>query len=370
MNIEERLKLSYYKEIAEINAEHGICLVQHVETGKIYVKKELRIYNKSIYEELRVANLPNLPRIYGLFDEGEDGMLTVIEEYITGDTLEEITASDTSMSAYEIITICIKVCDILGSLHSLEPPIIHRDVKPSNIMRTADGRIVLIDLNAAKHVDQSKTKDTHLLGTDGYAAPEQYGFGTSDVRTDIYAMGMLIKTLIDSPIVKDIDMPISKKLAAIIDKCTQMNPKDRYTSMAELKSKLLGLCKSNQQINSDKETSAGYNQYLPPGFRSGNPINMIIAATSYIFIFWISITLEVEDSSKISLTMERIYCLIVLILIVLFTCNYCNIQDRFAICRNRNIYLRILGILLCDAILVICTAIPMVAISMLIEAIM
>ena len=359
MNLEEKLKLSYYKQIANINPEHNICLVQHIETGKIYVKKILNIYNKKIYEQLFYLKLSNLPKIYELYEENDE--LIIIEEYISGDTLEEIIEREERLPIEEIVNICIKVCDILISLHSLNPSIIHRDIKPATIMRTPDGRVVLIDLNTAKYVDYSKTRDTRLLGTDGYAAPEQYGFGTSDVRTDIYAMGMLIKNLMNYVVAEDASK--SKKLLEIIDKCTEINPKDRYESVVELKNKLLivtGNTNSNYQTINTTENN--YRKYLPPGFRSKNPLNMMVAAAAYIFIFWLCITLEVKNSSGISLIIERGFCLAMFLSVIIFSCNYCDIQNRFPICRSRNIYLKILGILVCDVVIVFALAIAMVII--------
>lgn len=87
-------------------------------------------------------------------------------------------------------------------MHSYYLPIIHRDIKPSNVIVTNDGIVKLLDMNAAKYYKGNAEEDTHLIGTVGYAAPEQYGFGESSVQTDIYALGVLLNYLIVGDIPK------------------------------------------------------------------------------------------------------------------------------------------------------------------------
>lgn len=89
-----------------------------------------------------------------------------------------------------------ELCEILEKLHSANPPIVHRDIKPSNIIITNYDHVILLDFNAAKYFTDPNTSDTILLGTKGYAAPEQYGFGSSTPQTDIYAVGILLKELV------------------------------------------------------------------------------------------------------------------------------------------------------------------------------
>ena len=192
-NIEGRLRMSYYRTISVIHSEHNVYLVRHITNGKIFVRKDMHVYNRSIYESLADTPVPGIPRIYDLYEE--NGMLTVIEEYIPGDTLDELLAQNKKFCIDDVIRIGLRLCEILSTLHSFNPPIIHRDIKPSNIILATDWRISLLDLNASKYMNPNASEDTRLLGTKGFAAPEQYGFGSSDMRTDIYALGMLLSTL-------------------------------------------------------------------------------------------------------------------------------------------------------------------------------
>ncbi len=228
------LRLSYYREVAVLNRDHNIMLVQHVETSKTYVKKVLSMYNKNVYLQLYHHPVAGIPRIIEL---GElNGLLTVIEEYISGSTLHELMNLHGTFSEQEVIQYTMNLCDILTALHGLQPPVIHRDIKPSNIILTNDNRIVLIDLNGAKLVSTAQTQDTCLIGTQGYAAPEQYGFGASNIQTDLYCTGRLMNTLLTgSP--NGVCL-CSKALVSVIRRCTQIEPKKRYISAAQLKNAL------------------------------------------------------------------------------------------------------------------------------------
>lgn len=231
------LPISFYKEIAPLSEEHGIYFVQHIETRKVYLKKTLSVYNLDVYEQLFRHPVKNTPRLYAMYHH--EGLLTLIEEYISGDTLQEVLDLCGSVSESDAVSYAIKLCEILADLHSQHPVIIHRDIKPSNVILTEDERIILIDLNAARQCINEKERDTRLIGTEGYAAPEQFGFGNSSHQTDIYAVGNLIKSLIGYD--RNPSLKISSKLADIINRCLEINPKDRYPSASHLKSALENL---------------------------------------------------------------------------------------------------------------------------------
>jgi WD40 repeat protein len=138
-----------------------------------------------------LANLshPGLPHIYDQFFEGSHWYLVM--DYIEGETLDE-HLRDSPMKrlpAGEALEIGIKVCTVLDYLHTREPPIIFRDLKPANIMLTPDGRVVLIDFGIARHFKPGQIRDTIAFGSPGYAPPEQYGKGQTTPRADIFSLG-------------------------------------------------------------------------------------------------------------------------------------------------------------------------------------
>ena len=121
-----------------------------------------------------------------------------------------------------------QLCCSVEELHAVQPPIIHRDIKPSNIIVTDLQEVKLLDMNAAHLSHPDKKEDTVLMGTRGYAAPEQYGFGQSDVRTDVYALGKLMEQMGAG----------NGRYARIIRKATQVDPKRRYQSVMQLEAAL------------------------------------------------------------------------------------------------------------------------------------
>ena len=336
--------LSCYQEIAVLNPQHGITLVQHTATGTVYVKKILETYNADVYEYLYRHHVKGTPEIVEIAEQG--GRLIVIEEYISGQTLRTILDNGNIFTEDAAITIVEELCRILLELHSANPPILHRDIKPSNIIRTADGSIRLLDMNAARQADPLKKEDTELIGTVGYAAPEQYGFGASGVQTDIYAVGVLLNELVTGVLPKE-RVPRGK-LGKIIKKCTRIDPKDRYKSVRELLSALAS-CRSHP---SDYEHNTYRNNFLPPGFRSRKPMNILMALFIYAFAFSVCLSFTAKGIEPGFQTWaERIIYLFFTLLMLLFTGNYLDIWSFMGISRIRNALLRFIAVIAFDALL-------------------
>ena len=249
MDIQNELTLSYYKELSSLSKNKSIYLVQHIESGKLFVKKILDVYSIDIYTQLKNASINGVPQIYECFEDDEK--LYIIEEYIHGKTLEEELVENGTLSEERCISLLEQLCPIMESLHTLNPPIIHRDIKPSNIIITSDDTLKLVDFNAAKNYSYGSSKDTTLLGTHNFAAPEQYGFSQSDVRTDIYGIGVTINYLLTAQYPNECIYEGS--LGAILSKCLKLNPEERYSSCNELLA----------DIDSIKNTKKSYIAKLP-----------------------------------------------------------------------------------------------------------
>lgn len=339
MDIQDELRLSYYREISTINNEHKITLVQNISTGRICVKKILDIYNYDVYSYIKDNPIKGIPCICELIKD--DTTLIVIEDFISGSGLDEIIKAEGALKSDRVIQYTLKLCEILKRLHGSPTPIIHRDIKPSNIIITPTDDVVLLDLNAAKYAS-GKDSDTMLLGTKGYAAPEQYGFGSSGPQTDIYATGVLMNTMLNggySP------RTYHGRLSGIIDKCTQLTPGNRYSSVDELSDAL-------QSMNNGSFTGpvSLLKRYALPGFRSGKIINMMVAAAYYIWSISVCANLNFKMADGITLYIERFGCLCIMLSWALCSLNYLDIYKTVPICKSDNVLLKMLGILILNII--------------------
>ena len=203
----------------------SVRLIRHKATGKRLILRRFT-GNAEVYRKLLDYACPNLPMVYEVAEGEQENV--VLEEFIEGDTLGFLLQG-ALFSVEETRKIATQVCRALWVLHSIGA--VHRDVKPENIiLRGADA--ILIDFDAARLHKPEHDNDTQILGTTGFAAPEQYGLSQSDIRTDIYSMGILINVMLTG-------QHPSKKLAEgkmgrIVDRCTHVNPQRRYKNVLRL----------------------------------------------------------------------------------------------------------------------------------------
>ena len=233
MTCEDYIKkiLQTYSLVAVLSRKNGCEVLQlrNKKTGKDLV---LRSFPNPLmfYEKLQNIRCVNLPEIYDVL-EMNDGQI-VLEEYIDGITVAQVM----EIEKYRYSgakAVLFGVCGALSVLH--ERGIIHRDVKPENVMIEKNGRVVLVDLNASRQVGDG-SRDTVIMGTVGYVSPEQLGLSQTDARTDIYATGVLYNVMLTG---QHPSVAIaSGKAGRIIRKCTAVNPNERYQTAAELWSAL------------------------------------------------------------------------------------------------------------------------------------
>lgn len=216
-----------YRTVSVLADKNGCrtLRLRHRAQGKDLVVRVLPQKNHA-YEALCCLQSENLPLIYDVVDL-EDGQL-VLEEYIEGLTVAQVMESGRYRyrGAKRVLQ---GVCNGLAVLHARG--LVHRDVKPENIMIGENGRVVLIDFNASRKISAAK-RDTVVMGTVGYASPEQLGLAQSDARTDIYALGVLLNVMACG---KHPGEQFARGRAGrIARKCTCVNPADRYQSVEKL----------------------------------------------------------------------------------------------------------------------------------------
>ena len=216
-----------YQEVRLIkeSPRSTVRLIRHLTTGRQFIQRRFT-GNPEVYQKLLDYTCPNLPTVYEVACEGDQNL--VLEEYVQGDTLGFLLKGGL-FSVEETRKIVLQVCRALWVLHSIGA--VHRDVKPENIILRGS-EAVLIDFDAARLHKPEHDNDTQILGTTGFAAPEQYGLSQSDIRTDIYALGVLINVMLTG------EHPSKKlaegKMGRIVDRCTHVNPQHRYKNVLRL----------------------------------------------------------------------------------------------------------------------------------------
>ena len=208
------------------HSERGsVSLLQNKQNGTRFIFRHYH-GNGEVYRNLLGISCPNLPQIMETAER--DGMVAVLEEYIQGDSLAYLLEG-ALFSPAEARKITMQLCNALWVLHKLGA--VHRDIKPENVM-IRGSEAILIDFDASRIFKSDTNQDTQILGTTGYAAPEQYGIAQTDERADIYSLGVLLNIMLTG---KHPSKELaSGRLGRIVQKCTMVNPEKRYKSVLYL----------------------------------------------------------------------------------------------------------------------------------------
>jgi serine/threonine protein kinase len=229
---------------------HVLCAIKEMSLSMVPPEEQAQAI-QNFKDEAKILwglNHPNLPTFYGFFSENQRHFLVM--EFIDGRTLEDLLEQNRGpFSERRVLGWARQLCDVLEYLHSQNPPVIFRDMKPGNAMLTRDGQVKLIDFGIARLFRPTGSVDTQLLGTPGFAPPEQYGSAQTDERSDIYSLAMTLYQLLTDKLpetgfgLKDVraDNPrISLAVARALEKAAEMDADDRYDDIAEFRRALLG----------------------------------------------------------------------------------------------------------------------------------
>jgi serine/threonine protein kinase len=219
-----------------------ICAIKEMSLSTVPPGEQGQALSNFLAEATILSRLshPNLPAFTDFFSEDERHFLVM--EYIDGKTLEELLEENGGpFPERRVLGWARQLCDVLEYLHGQQPPVIFRDLKPGNIMLRKDGRIKLIDFGIARLVRRTSSQDTQLLGTPGFAPPEQYGSAQTDQRSDLYSLAVTLFQLLTGtlpekgfglPDARTINPHISPVVARALEKAASINPEDRYPSVA------------------------------------------------------------------------------------------------------------------------------------------
>ena len=322
MSPQDKCTLSFYRDLEPMGKSDKVVLVRHIESGQIFVKKRLSAYSREMYRFLQGKDFAGVPHVYECLDD--EDCIVIIEEYVPGRTLRAYMDEQGPLPEPRAKQLIEALCDILVRLHGAEKPVVCRDLKPENVILTKDDKLVIVDFDAAKFVSQEKV-DTVLLGTPGYAAPEQFGFAASDERTDVYAVGVLLNEMLTG------ELPQEKmtegKYGRVVRRSISLDPKERHKNITEFLMDLNGRLKDVVAIDQSGR------RLLPPGFRTKTWWKMILAIIGYssaifmMIMFFIGVGNEEEKSVAYNIALGILW-------ILLFCWNVAYISDWLGIRRK------------------------------------
>lgn len=322
-NLSIEFKLSQYTVVDQLNNKGNVLLVKDHLSGLYYIKKELIQYDLQIYKFLSENPHPSLVKIYDFFEYQD--RLIVIEEFINGFTLQNIMEQTAAIEETELIRIILAVCDAVGYLHQLPQPLIHRDIKPENIMIMPDHSIKLIDFNISRFYKGQESKDTAVLGTAGYAAPEQFGFYQTDERSDIFSIGILMNYILTGHYPNE--QIYQGSLTRIIKKCIQMEPNHRYQNVMVLSREIRKLIKDPKDKKSNIILKITWQLFW--------------AVTGILYLIrYLTLPLTIPSVWGI---MDRSMLIVTNMFLIALYGNFGKLQSYLPVCSSKKIGIRLLG---------------------------
>ena len=221
---------------------------------------------------------PNLPTIYDGFSE--DGRSFLVMEYIDGKTLLQML-KDTGgrpLPVAQVLDYAIQLCDVLIYLHSHNPPIIFRDLKPTNVMVKGNGHVMLIDFGIARFFKEGQAQDTVFLGSPGYAPPEQHGSSQTNPRSDLYSLGATLHCCLTGrdpfhasdrfafPPVQQMNPLVPLELDQLIQRMVSLDEQQRPNNAFEVRQALLNIKQKSLDatIGLDPVMASAPTQYNAP----------------------------------------------------------------------------------------------------------
>ena len=355
MNLEEEYRLSEFQDLGALNTREKIRLKRHKIYGTICVEKRVSPDLKHIYDFLKNNPTSYIPEIYECILD--NNVLIIVEEYVTGRNLDDIVR-EKKLSEADAVKIALELCKVLKILHNANPPVICRDIKAENVMVDNNHCIKIVDFDISRTYQKGKKRDTVLLGTVEYAAPEQFGYFQTDNRTDIYALGILINYMVTGKF--PVEQMVEGRLYGIVHKSTYIDPKERYQTVEEMEvaiKKAYPECekKPGKSVDDKKKEMCDYG-YALPGFRSGVMWKKIVATFGYLFLTYLCLSLELKRNGvELTAKVQRIEQAAIWLSQMVFigiVYNYRGWRDGIPILKIRNRIVRIAGYVAVDVFLI------------------
>ena len=338
-----------YKKLDKLgeNQNKETWLVKSNIDKKLYIWKEIELEMTVIYQKLKMVSSKNLASIMELVRI--DDRAIVIEEYISGDMLQELIQSGRLREGMAV-NIILQLLEVLSVVHGQN--IVHRDINPGNVLLSTDGVVKLLDFGIAREPKEGQGKDTTILGTAGYAAPEQFGFQQTDGRSDIYSVGVLFYVMLTGRL-PDGNIYCQPRYQNFIRKCISLEPRERYQSALEAyrdleysrkvqeNAKSTGMAREraeNEDMGnftySQKEMAAkaeqsNINPYIPVGFRRKGFWKKFLAGCFYAMLGIYIVGMAVECAvTPVSFFLELLALMLYIVLAFVCLTNYGNWLHR------------------------------------------
>lgn len=361
------IKFQYLDELYEnitlmsVNSEKELktYLAKNKQTGKIVVKKYIDSSVVNIYEKLKALNHKNIEHVIEVAKSVKSGI--AITEYISGVSINDLLEKGPLDEEFAS-EILIQITDALVELDTIN--IVHRDINTNNVIISNDNVAKLVDFGISREVKQDRNQDTTILGTAGYAAPEQFGFAQTDTRSDIYSLGVLLNVMLTGQFPNN-NKYAKKPLSLIIDQCICIDANNRVKNGTTLK-RNLQLCRiTRYQALSDfnkkfdnlinngfvddvrklfrkTDTSNWIILNTIPGFRTGVPIKAIIALWGYFCMVVYSLsTIQTCNTTVLSTVLEVIALAAYIWIMPLVIANVAHWSDKCKITKKLPKYLKI-----------------------------
>lgn len=273
-------KLSKYKEIEPLSAKGTTVLVYDTVERQLFVKKVVNEKIYKIYKKISDIECKYMPKIIDTIKVDDEYI--IIEEFIKGDSVDYLIKQNGVFSEEKAVSYIIDIGEALKQIHGRN--IVHRDITPNNVIIDENDRAVLLDFDIARMEDKSESRDTTLLGTAGFASPEQYGFAPTDTRGDIFSMGALLNFMLTGDVVQK-KIYTKTGLYNVISKSIQIDPENRYNRIEEFIIDVSAYCP--EKIVTEKNSKLLYKiTYHLPGFRTNIIYKKVIAIILYFVFLW------------------------------------------------------------------------------------
>lgn len=280
MTENEKIKLWAVEEVNRISPD--MMIVRNIYSGKMMIKRFSDPSSIETMHSLCGVRNKNLMQIYDADVIG--GLCVTLGEYVSGITLADSVQQRGLFTEREAISIIASVCNGLKALH--QNNIIHRDINPNNVMIDRNGCVKIIDYDISRTVKAEQNRDTKIMGTPGYAAPEQFGFQQTNEKADVYSCGVLLNFLLTGRLPSE--QIYQGTLSMVIERCTELDPNNRYVNIDHLRAVLRNDRKYIKLMDNNEIESMRFRPL--PGYRSKHFFPKLITTIAIILYFFGLIT--------------------------------------------------------------------------------